>query len=579
MILQALYEYYQRKVADVESRIAPLGLDWKEISYLIIIDKEGVFQYLESSDKLFCVPKQTRTSNIKPTLLCDKIEYVLNLSILSKGYEKDAVKNEGFIDQFNLLSADYDNEELKAISKFYNNPDNIIAISKDKLFNKCLKMKGILSFKLLDNKLPIVCQEYIEKWLQERMISVLTKEGICLVTGMKSKIVDITTGTGLPGKSQNTKLVSFQKGCGVESYGKKQCANAPISLFAEHAYTTALKELLRKDSFNRHKINDVHFVFWSQKYTHFEKQFYLFFCGEEDFEKDNPDQNVEIITSVLKSPFTGTLNNQDDEIPFYILGLSAPNDGRLAVRFWKSGTVKSISCNLEQHFEDLSLIESRHRQRIKLSLSNIFRELVPFQDNKPLWKYLPPKLEQDFMISIIENKNYPLLLPQLILQRIKSGYEITYIKVALLKAYINRKYRNNKIIKPKEITMGLDLGNNNQAYLCGRLFAVLEKVQKVALPSINTTIKDRYYNAASTTPVTVFSRLISLSKNHLSKIGGGKAVYYEKQIQEIMQNIDATGFPKHLSLDDQSRFAIGYYHQRQDLFTKKNNDSDSNENK
>jgi CRISPR-associated protein Csd1 len=117
--------------------------------------------------------------------------------------------------------------------------------------------------------------------------------------------------------------------------------------------------------------------------------------------------------------------------------------------------------------------------------------------------------------------------------------------------------------------MSLDLENKNQGYLCGRLFAVLEKIQEDAQPGINATIKDRYYGAASSTPITVFGRLLNLSNHHLAKLGGGSKTHYEKMIQEIMTCVSSNGLPAHLSLDDQSRFAIGYYHQRQDLFTKK----------
>ena len=117
--------------------------------------------------------------------------------------------------------------------------------------------------------------------------------------------------------------------------------------------------------------------------------------------------------------------------------------------------------------------------------------------------------------------------------------------------------------------MGLDLTNTNQAYLCGRLFAILEKIQSDAIPGANSTIKERYYGAASTTPATVFGRLLSLSRHHLAKLDTGKCVYYEKLLQGVISDLDSNGLPKYLSIDDQSRFAIGYYHQREELYTKK----------
>lgn len=117
--------------------------------------------------------------------------------------------------------------------------------------------------------------------------------------------------------------------------------------------------------------------------------------------------------------------------------------------------------------------------------------------------------------------------------------------------------------------MALDLSSTNQGYLCGRLFAVLEKIQDEAQHGINSGIKDRYYGAASSTPVTVFGRLLNLANHHLEKLNPGKKIFFEKLIQEIISGISSSGMPAHLSLDDQSRFAIGYYHQRQDFFKSK----------
>ena len=118
--------------------------------------------------------------------------------------------------------------------------------------------------------------------------------------------------------------------------------------------------------------------------------------------------------------------------------------------------------------------------------------------------------------------------------------------------------------------MSLDAENKNIGYRLGRLFAVLERIQEAANPGLNATIKDRYFASASSAPVTVFGNLMRLAQHHLSKIKKekpGYAVCLEKLLQEIVDGL--TVFPAHLSLDDQGQFAIGYYHQRQDFFTKK----------
>ena len=118
--------------------------------------------------------------------------------------------------------------------------------------------------------------------------------------------------------------------------------------------------------------------------------------------------------------------------------------------------------------------------------------------------------------------------------------------------------------------MSLDEDNPRPAYRMGRLFAVLERIQERASPNLNATIRDRFYGAASSTPGTVFPTLLKLKNHHIAKLENkGEAVNLEKLVGEIMSGIDE--FPFQLTLQDQGRFAIGYYHQRQTMFGKSDN--------
>jgi CRISPR-associated protein Csd1 len=142
-------------------------------------------------------------------------------------------------------------------------------------------------------------------------------------------------------------------------------------------------------------------------------------------------------------------------------------------------------------------------------------------------------------------------------------------RIALLKLYLDRKTNN----KGGKIFMStLDESNKNIAYTCGRLFAVLESIQYHASGgNLNAGIRERFFSSASTTPSTAFGRLIKLSQHHLSKIRGekpGLAVNLDKQLQELMCNVEGSRFPVTFSLEDQASFAIGYYHQRQHDFAK-----------
>lgn len=180
------------------------------------------------------------------------------------------------------------------------------------------------------------------------------------------------------------------------------------------------------------------------------------------------------------------------------------------------------------------------------------------------------------MRAILGGLPYPQTLLDAAIRRIRAEHDIIYARASLIKACINRRTRfDNPDIK-EELKVSLDKANTNIGYRLGRLFATLEKIQSEANPGINATIRDRFYGAASGTPVTVFSNLMRLKNHHLAKLeSSGRRIYFERLIAEIMDTIE--DFPSHLNLANQGRFAIGYYHQNQSFYTKKENaSSDSN---
>jgi CRISPR-associated protein Csd1 len=588
MILQALYEYYQRKAADPDSMIAPYGLEWKEIPYLIVIDEEGNFCFIEDTQegegkqrrgKKFLVTKAKGRSGSASwqtaQVFWDHFGYVAAQT--KSGKENDAKaramvvnQNSSFVKLVNAIAGQFpDNREFRAVALFYANPDNLAALKADALWQDVIAKDGRnLSFRVGMSPDIVASHANLQALARRSAEEGEGKIGICLITGERGPLVTLTTATPIIGGKSNGKIVAFQKNQGYDSYGKEQCDNAPISLEAEDAFSSALKTMLSPDSGNNFRLSDTTVIFWSQKPTRFEEFFPCSFCAAP---KDNPDKNVEQIRSLMKGIRSGVLNDEGDT-PFYILGL-APNAARIAIRFWKRGTVREFADNLRRHFSDLEIVRSKHEEREYFSLFNLL-DNVAFQykmDN------LPPNLAADMTRSILDNRPYPTTLMTHCINRIRADRNINAVRAAVIKAYLCRKYRQTSFHNHKPITMALDLQNTNQAYLCGRLFAVLEKIQEDAQPGINATIKDRFYGAASTAPVTVFPRLIALSNNHLSKIGGGKVVYYGKLLQSIFDNISSLGFPSHLMLDDQGRFAIGYYHQRQDLFRSKTERDSENE--
>lgn len=581
MILQALYEYYQRKAADPNSKIAPEGLEWKEIPFLIVIDENGNFINIEDTRTVEGKKKRANSFLVtktkgrpganayqKSNVFWDHYGYILAFpKDNTRKAKTDAIKQKGtFTSLVKQFTEEYPNNfQFKAVKAFLDSPDQNKLVLEHQNWKDCSKIPGCnLSFRLVGEKQIIAEHVDLIDSLSNENTRDEKSENICLITGKKSQIAVLHTATSIPGSKSGAKLIGFQKNAGYDSYNKEQGLNAPISKQAEAAYTTAINVLLGKDSHNKFRISNDTVIFWAEKTTTFEDQFAFFF---EAPDKDNPDRNAKEIKSLFEAIHTGKINDEGDT-KFYILGL-APNAARISVRFWRTGKIKDFAQKIALHFSDLDIVRNKNDEREHFSLFNLLTNIA-FEyklDN------IPPNLPGEVIECIIDGSQYPVTLQHQCLRRIRADMgektNVTRIRAAILKAFLNRK---NRIYKTNEkpINMALDLENTNQGYICGRLFAILEKIQEEALPGINSTIKDRFYGAASSTPVTVFGRLLSLSNHHLGKIHPGRKINLEKMILEVMDSVDSKGMPAHLSLDDQSRFAIGYYHQRQQLFTKKN---------
>ena len=334
------------------------------------------------------------------------------------------------------------------------------------------------------------------------------------------------------------------------SFGKDKGANAAVGKRTAFAYTTALNYLLRKESPQRIQVGDASTVFWSEKHTDLEDTFADLF---DEPPKDDPAKQTRAIEALFKAPQTGALSDEGGKTRFYVLGL-APNAARISVRFWQVGTVAEVSARIRQHFDDLQIVHAKF-EKPYLSL---FRLLVSTATQGKS-ENIPSNLSGEFMRAILAGLPYPQTLLQAAVRRIRAEREVTYPRAALIKACLNRQERYSPSTE-METTVSLDDSNTNPGYRIGRLFATLEKVQEEASPNLNATIRDRFYGAASSTPVTVFANLMKLKNHHLAKLDAGRKRHFEKLIGQIMSDIN--DFPPHLSLADQGRFTIGYYHQR-----------------
>lgn len=383
---------------------------------------------------------------------------------------------------------------------------------------------------------------------------------LCLITGRYSNAVEVTTATMIPGSQATAKLVAFQVNSGYDSYGKSKGYNAPISEEAEFAYTTALNHLLRSDSHNKFMVGSRTYLFWASSNSEASKESEnsLFaFLGRTE-EEDDPNRRIELIRRTFMSIYNGKLSTNEDD-KFFILGL-APNAARIAVVYWNEMPLREFAGLISKHFEDMEIVDTRKEKKPYVGLHSILGNVTRGGKSSDATPNLPDAVVK----SIFQGLPYPVSLFQACVRRIRAEQSINIVRAAIIKTYLNRLNDSNN---NKKINIMLDKENQNQGYLCGRLFAVLDKIQEDA-NGIHS-IRERYMNSASATPAMVFATLLNLSTHHIEKLNSGAQVFYEKLKQEIISKLDVKGFPVHLDLQDQGRFFVGYYHQRQDFFMSK----------
>jgi CRISPR-associated protein Csd1 len=557
MILQALCDYYERK-----PDLPRLGFETKAIPFVIEINTAGELVQIEDTRTLdgkkkiarnFVVPQGVKkTSGIAANLLWDNAEYVLGISNADKS-DRVQGQHAAFQSRLDALTEKTDDVGLVAVRIFLQTFDKA-KLEAEPLWAEILEINPVMTFRL-NGDFELVCQRQGIRAVLENT-SADTDKITCLTSGEVDGFERLHTSIkGVWGaQSSGANIVSFNKDA-FNSFGKEQGANAPVGKRVAFAYTTALNYLLSKESSQRIQVGDTSTVFWSEKHTDLEDSFADLF---DEPPKDDPAKQIRAIEALFKAPQIGALSDEGGKTRFYVLGL-APNAARISVRFWQVGTVAEMSARIRQHFEDLKVI---HASFEKPYLS-LFRLLVSTATQGKS-ENIPPNLAGEFMRAILAGLPYPQTLLQAAVRRIRAEREVSYPRAALIKASLNRQARYSSS-QEKEIAVSLDDSNTNPGYRIGRLFAVLEKIQEEAV-NPSATIRDRFYGAASSTPVTVFANLMKLKNHHLAKMEEGRKRYFEKLIGQIMSDIN--DFPAHLSLADQGRFAIGYYHQRQAFFTK-----------
>ncbi|MBF7054568.1 type I-C CRISPR-associated protein Cas8c/Csd1 [Halomonas sp. KAO] len=586
MMLSALNDYYHRLA--VQGKVPAPGFSSEKVSFALILSADG--QPIEIADLrdttgkkprpvLMQVPiDKSRTSGIHAYPLWDKTAYAFGVT---KGAGKRlADEHAAFKERQLELFGDSDDPDLRAFLRLMEQwqPERLKTLpgySDEALdANFVFRIDGQHAYLHEKTAVRDIWREVMEKDDGAH--------GQCLVTG--------ETGPLAPGhprirevngaQSSGAALISFNSDA-YESYSKGGMANASISKAAVFGYATALNHILRRDAHNhqRLQIGDATVVFWAraQDTVHAEAAEGLFAL------LNNPptdEQEAARLKTVLEGVAMGRpLASLDPELDgsteFFVLGL-APNAARLSIRFWCVNDLDHLVRHYVDHRRDLAL-EPSPWKGVAPSSSWLTKQTAPIRkkDGKPSAEDVPPQLAGELMRSIITGCRYPRALLNNIVMRFRSDGQVTGPRVALCKAVLAREARlaAHMTSSTQEVPVSLDPHSTHQGYLLGRLFAELENAQRSALgKELNATIRDRYYGAASATPASVFPMLLRNVQHHLSnmrkKEKGGLAHKIESEIGAIIDGLGES-FPKSLRIEDQGRFAIGYYHQSQARFATK----------
>lgn len=570
MILQALTELFEDLVR--QGKLSAPGWSKAKISYALCLDENGALvavmptQHEETVGKktqlrpnLISLPTTvTRTVGILPNFLWDNSSYLLGVDEKGKP-ERSRNCFRAAAELHHRLLDGVDTPAARAILAYFDTwaPENAgthpaLADSLPEILkggNLTFQVNG--AFAQEDPAIQAAWNAHYG-----------TQEGEtqqCLVTGnldVAAAVHPVIKGV-YGAQSSGAAMVSFNAPAFC-SYGKEQSLNAPVGRYAASAYTAALNYLLG-DRSNVHRIGDTTIVCWAKgaepQYTDF-ADFSLF--GDdlpEEWTEDDLHDAMKKLADGLPCP---ELSLNPDH-PFYILGLS-PNAARLSVRFFCRDSFGNLAKHVNAHYERLRIVGSRYRL---LPLWALLRETVNLNttDKSP-----SPVMAGAVARAVFTGSPYPASLLEATMLRIRAERDITPGRAAILKAYYTK---NSHKLCPKEVlTVSLNESSTNIPYTLGRLFAVYEEVQEMANPGINATIKDKYFNSASATPAVIFSILGNLSQKHLRKLTPGQRIYYEKQISAL-KGILGESYPTRLSLPEQGSFDLGYYHQNQFRYTKK----------
>jgi CRISPR-associated protein Csd1 len=596
MILQALARYYDILSKDPESNIAPPGYSTAGVSFALNISAKGelldVFSMLlpeQRGKKTVDIPRRMvvpelikKTSGISSNFLCENSAYALGISGKNPDDpEFGLTRFEAFRVFHKDLLTKADCDPARALMAFLEAYDPLKGRQHPAIIPhlETLLKGGNLVFMFReafvheDAAIQSVWEAY--KAGKDAIM------GQCLVTGEIAPIARLHASLkGIRGANPTgASLVGFNARA-YESYNRfnGQGLNSPVSEKATFAYTTALNYLLSPDNPNRKiSLGDATVVYWAESgkkeyAAAFEGIFEPAYIeqlpsgtGEQKKAGERLRKVAEKVRRVQAMDISSLTEGLDGKTRFYVLGL-APNAARISVRFFLTDPFEKIVERMIRHYHDMEIVKEYDDQPACITVRHILDETV---SKKARDQEAAPLMAGAVFRAILTDAPYPAALYYALISRIRADmddskkniHKINYVRAAVIKAFLIRKYRNQP--KYKEVlVMSLNEQSTIPAYVLGRLFAVLEKVQQEAVGSMNASIKDRYFTSACASPASVFPILLRLSQHHITRAQYGYAS--DRRIQEILNLLDVekNPIPARLSLDEQGLFVLGYYHQR-----------------
>ena len=618
MIVQSLTQYYDAMLK--RGAISAPGWGPASISYAICLDLDGNVQRLVNTTCETVVGKKTvlrpqtmtlpaavkRSSGIAANFLWDNSIYILGAG-KDDGDKKKAQRNIKCFEAAAQLHHDIlngvDSPAARAILKFFDKwkpEDAPNAEALQDIFDDVTKGANI-TFRV-DGEFAYEDEQIRAAWQHCQESGGDYAKMQCLVTGREDEIPNVHPAIkGVrDAQSSGAALVSFNAPAFC-SYGHEQNMNAPIGKYAAFAYTTALNHLLA-DKNNVQYIGDMTVVCWAEDA---DERYQTMGISALFGNAEAHGQTADVVRAVLKNMARGLPS--DDLEPshkFYVLGL-APNAARVSVRFFMQGTFGAFMKNINDHYERLKIVRPgwvndttilglwkmvmatvRRTKSKNAAMTGTLKrnesEVGKDADNSDLSKAMSDKginvMVGATMRAILNGTYYPASLLESVMMRIRAERDITWQRAAILKAYY---LKNEHVDCPKEVlTVSLNEASTNPAYTLGRLFAIYEKVQIESVKAngnkdakLNATIKDKYFNSASAMPSSIFPILNNLYQKHLRKLSEGSRRYYNDQVVAL-NGILGEGYPQRMTLAQQGSFILGYYHQVQKLYEKRNKEED-----